>query len=109
MNSPVRIWLGMVHFFQPYRGFNRLAAINALLPQNPTAWTELNAEDYLIQYGTGKDIAVIGHFPICQNLTILCRNLWVLELEPKDGISCRCCAGDSSKSGHCRDHRNHSH
>lgn len=62
-----------------------LAAINALLPRNPALWRDLKAEDDLAQRGAGKNIAVIGHFPFVERLRPLARNLWVLELDPKDG------------------------
>jgi uncharacterized protein (DUF4213/DUF364 family) len=62
-----------------------LAAINALLPRNPGEWIELNAEDYLAREGIGKNVAVIGHFPFVSWLKNTTENLWVLELEPREG------------------------
>jgi len=62
-----------------------LAAINALLPKQPKAWVELNAEDYLILHCRGKNVAMIGHFPFIQRLKPIVKNLWVLELRPREG------------------------
>ena len=62
-----------------------LATINALLPRNPDQWMELNAVDYLTQYGVNKNVAVVGHFPFINRLRLLVKNLWVLELNPRDG------------------------
>jgi uncharacterized protein (DUF4213/DUF364 family) len=62
-----------------------LATINALLPRNPDQWVELNAEDYLIQHGANKNVAVVGHFPFINRLKPIVKNLWVLELNPKEG------------------------
>jgi uncharacterized protein len=62
-----------------------LATINALLPRYPEQWVELKAEDYLIQHGAGKNVAVIGHFPFIQHLQPYLNHLWVLELNPRDG------------------------
>lgn len=62
-----------------------LATINALLPQNPDQWVELNAEDYLAQHCGNKNVAVVGHFPFINRLETLSKNLWTLELKPKDG------------------------
>jgi uncharacterized protein (DUF4213/DUF364 family) len=62
-----------------------LAAVNALLPRNPSQWVELNAEDYLAQRGANKNVAVVGHFPFVDKLRLLAKNLWVLELNPREG------------------------
>ena len=62
-----------------------LATINALLPQNPDQWVDLHAEDYLIEHGVNKNIAVVGHFPFVDRLRPIAKNVWVLELNPKEG------------------------
>jgi uncharacterized protein (DUF4213/DUF364 family) len=62
-----------------------LATINALLPRDPDQWVDLNAEDYLVQQGTNKNVAVVGHFPFINRLGPHVKNLWVLELNPKEG------------------------
>ena len=60
-----------------------LAAINALLPKDPSLWVELNAADYIVQHGAGKNVAVVGHFPFIQKLKSQVKQLWVLELNPR--------------------------
>lgn len=60
-----------------------MATINALLPKIPELWVYLNAEDYLIQNCTGKNVVMIGHFPVVNRLRPLVDNLWVLELKPR--------------------------
>ena len=62
-----------------------IAAINALLPRDPAQWIDLKAEDYIAQHGAGKNVAIVGHFPFVDQLRKQVKNLWVLELEPKDG------------------------
>ena len=62
-----------------------MATINALLPRHPEQWVELNAEDYLVEHGMGKNVAVVGHFPFVDRLKPLAKQLWVLELTPKNG------------------------
>jgi len=62
-----------------------LATINALLPRDPSQWIDLNAVDYLIRNGKGKKVAVVGHFPFVDRLRRIAKELWVLELNPKDG------------------------
>lgn len=62
-----------------------LAAINALLPGINTPKNDLNATDYLLNQGREKSIALIGHFPFVDEMRPLVKNLWVLELNPRDG------------------------
>jgi uncharacterized protein (DUF4213/DUF364 family) len=62
-----------------------LATINALLPRNPKQWLDLNAEDYLVEQGVNKNIALVGHFPFVDRIKPVVKNLWVLELHPKEG------------------------
>ena len=62
-----------------------LAAINALVPVDFSDCKELNAEDYLLEYARGKNVAMIGHFPFVDRLKPELANLWVLELDPRPG------------------------
>jgi len=62
-----------------------LAAINALLPLNPDHWVDLKAEDYLLQHAANKNVAMVGHFPFIEKLKPNVKNLWVLELDPREG------------------------
>jgi len=61
-----------------------LAAINSMLPE--VQGEELNAEQLIVQKGTGKRIAIIGHFPFVSRIKDLAKALWVLEkrLQPGD-------------------------
>ncbi len=60
-----------------------MATINTLLPRYPEQSEELNAEDYLVEHGVGKNVAVVGHFPFVDGLKPLAKQFWVLELSPK--------------------------
>lgn len=62
-----------------------LAAINALLPDQPERWVERNAGDVIAQKGKGKNVALIGHFPFVPELYNQVGRLDVLELRPKEG------------------------
>lgn len=62
-----------------------LAAINALLPRDPSLWLDLKAESYLEAQGRGRSVAVVGHFPFVEQLKSLAGRFWVLELDPHDG------------------------
>jgi len=62
-----------------------MAAINALLPQFPEEWVDLNAEEVIAEKGTGKSVVLIGHFPFVPRLERRVGKLSVLELNPRPG------------------------
>jgi uncharacterized protein (DUF4213/DUF364 family) len=62
-----------------------VAAINALLPRQPTVWVDLNAEEVLAREGTDKQVALIGHFPFVDALRSRVGELQVLEQRPQPG------------------------
>ena len=62
-----------------------LAAINALLDVDEDACVELNAEQVILDYGTGKGVVVVGHFPFIPRVREAARHLWVLEKRPGEG------------------------
>lgn len=62
-----------------------VAALNALLPRFPAQWREENAEDVLAQYGAGKRVALVGHFPFVPRLRPQVGELLVLEQDPGPG------------------------
>jgi uncharacterized protein (DUF4213/DUF364 family) len=59
-----------------------MASINALLPQDDTAWTDLNAEAVIAERGSEKRVALVGHFPFVSRLRERVGHLSVLELRP---------------------------
>lgn len=70
---------------QPTQASVGVAAINALLPQQPKDWIELNAEQVLAEQGAGKNVALIGHFPFVDALRDRVGQLFVLEQQPQPG------------------------
>ena len=62
-----------------------LAAINALLDVDEGACVELNAEQIILEQGTGKSVVVVGHFPFIPRVREAARQLWVLEKRPGQG------------------------
>jgi uncharacterized protein (DUF4213/DUF364 family) len=62
-----------------------LAAINALLDVDEDACVELNAEQVILDHGTGKDVVVVGHFPFIPRVREAAGQLWVLEKRPSEG------------------------
>jgi len=62
-----------------------MATINSLIEIDEGRCSEVNAFDILAEQGSGKNVAVIGHFPFVPKLKELARNLWVIEQRPRPG------------------------
>ena len=62
-----------------------VAAINSLLDMDENQAVEINAVDVLIEYGCGKNVALIGHFPFIPKLRPIVGQLWVIEQRPAEG------------------------
>jgi uncharacterized protein (DUF4213/DUF364 family) len=62
-----------------------MATINSLIEIDEGRCSETNAFDILAEQGTGKEMAVIGHFPFVPKLKEFARNLWVIEQRPRPG------------------------
>ena len=61
-----------------------MASINSLLPI-PENVINLKAQDMILKYGKGKNVAVVGHFAFVEKIRSEFQNLWVLEKKPKPG------------------------
>lgn len=66
-----------------------VAALNSLIrvPGSGQGWNlqEVNAAELLASQGSGKDIAIVGHFPFVERLSGIARRLWVIEQNPAQG------------------------
>jgi uncharacterized protein len=62
-----------------------LATINALLPRLKDRWVYINAEEVIAHHGSGKNVALVGHFPFVPHLRPRVGTLWVLEQNPHEG------------------------
>ncbi len=62
-----------------------LAALNALLPRLEDRWVECNAEEVIAHHGSGKRVALVGHFPFVDRLRERVGSLRVLEQHPQAG------------------------
>jgi uncharacterized protein (DUF4213/DUF364 family) len=62
-----------------------MAALNSLIEINTETCMELNALNVLEEKGRGRAVAVIGHFPFVPKLKKTAKELWVLELNPREG------------------------
>jgi uncharacterized protein (DUF4213/DUF364 family) len=69
----------------PLRRSLGAAAVNALLPRPALPWHSLNGEEVIARLGTGKSVAVVGHFPFVDRLRERVGRLWVLERRPGPG------------------------
>jgi uncharacterized protein (DUF4213/DUF364 family) len=75
----------LTHSEQPTLVSVGMAAINALLPQQPATWVDLNAGDLIAERGADKSVVLIGHFPFVERLGTQVEKLSVLELDPRPG------------------------
>jgi uncharacterized protein (DUF4213/DUF364 family) len=62
-----------------------MAAFNALLQVDEAACVELNAADVVVKRGTGRRVAIVGHFPFVERVRRVAAECWVLELHPRPG------------------------
>jgi uncharacterized protein (DUF4213/DUF364 family) len=62
-----------------------VAAINSLLEVDESRVEEINAAEVLIEYGRGKKVALVGHFPFISKLRPVVGQLWVIEQHPAEG------------------------
>lgn len=62
-----------------------VAAINSLLFMDDRDAVEMNASEVLVKKGSGKNVALVGHFPFIPKLRRSVKNLWVIEQQPAEG------------------------
>jgi uncharacterized protein (DUF4213/DUF364 family) len=62
-----------------------MATLNSLLEIDDEGGHNLNARDLIAEKGTGKKVAIIGHFPFIPELRKVTEELWVSEKNPKEG------------------------
>lgn len=59
-----------------------MAAFNALLEVDEMACTDVNAAEVILERGTGRRVAIVGHFPFVERVRQAAAACWVLELRP---------------------------
>lgn len=62
-----------------------MAAFNALLQPDEAGMTEANAEEEILARGTGRRVAIVGHFPFVDRVREAAADCWVLERDPAPG------------------------
>ena len=63
-----------------------LACFNSLIPLPPEGeLVNIKAQEVILQYGRGKNVAVIGHFPFVERMGEDFDNFWVLEKRLRPG------------------------
>ena len=62
-----------------------MATINSLIDIDETSCVRLNAGNLIAEKGSGKNVAIVGHFPFTSRLREAVRNLWVIEKNPHEG------------------------
>lgn len=61
-----------------------MATINSLLEVDESACVELNAAEVIVEKGTGKNVAIVGHFPFIPRIRDYAKELWVIEKNPRE-------------------------
>ena len=74
----------MAYSPSPYQSAIGMAALNSLLEIDEHLCDELNGADLLAQKGSGKRVALVGHFPFVPELRRAVKELWVIERQPRE-------------------------
>ena len=59
-----------------------IAALNSLIQVDETNLVNVNAAEVIAKHSSGKNLAVIGHFPFVERIKPLTKNCWVIEKKP---------------------------
>lgn len=62
-----------------------MAAINSLVEVDMTCCRQGNAADLIVEKATGRDVAIVGHFPFVDRVRRCARQCWVIEKNPQPG------------------------
>jgi len=62
-----------------------MAAFNALLEVDEAACVEVNAEQVILEWGAGRRVVIVGHFPFVERVRRTAAECWVTELHPRPG------------------------
>jgi hypothetical protein len=76
-----------------------MAALCALLDVDESACVDLNAEELIMERGTGKQVSVVGCFPFVDRVRRAALACWVLELRRRPGDVAADQAGGGSAPG----------
>lgn len=61
------------------------AALNALLHVDEERCVEVNAEELVVEWGAGRNVVIVGHFPFVPRVQAAAARCSVLELNPGPG------------------------
>lgn len=82
MGSELAGWVRSASLTERSIGF---AALNALIQPELNRCVPLNAESLILELGTGKHVAIVGHFPFVPKVREVAGICSVLELNPSPG------------------------
>jgi len=83
LGKPAAELAGLARSDSPVERSIGFAALNALLEVSEPG-TDRNAEDVIVERGSGKRVAIVGHFPFVDRIREVAAACWVLELNPAE-------------------------
>jgi hypothetical protein len=82
---PVGELMSLLRSDSPVEASIGMAAVNSMLTPDPSLLTEENAVELLLRRGSGRKMAIVGHFPWIPRLRQEASELWVIEQDPRQG------------------------
>jgi len=62
-----------------------IAAINSLIKVDLKKEADLDGLQLVHDLGKGKNISIVGHFPVLERVREVAKNLWIIEKHPRPG------------------------
>ena len=85
MDRPAQRLVQLVYSERILEAAIGMATLNSLLDIDENKVFSLNAADLILEKGSGKKVAIVGHFPFVNKVRDVAGSLWVLEKNPQKG------------------------
>lgn len=94
MDKSARDLANLAHSDKILEAAMGMATINSLIDLDESRCVERNAADLILEKGTGKRVAIVGHFPFIPRIREHCAEVRVIEKNPREGDMTEAEAGD---------------